>query len=297
MTATSNETAPVPASIPAAMRAAMPATLATLGLVRHMSIEAYHGGAGLSRSQIEDFLLSPAHFWSRHIDPARPPAKKATLDQEKGTLLHTLLLEPDTFAQRYAIGPDVDRRTSEWKTRALEVAPRELIKPEEHRAALGQVAGILADPERRQLFARGEPEVSAYWRDEETGLLMRCRPDWVHPAGHNAVILIDAKTCGDASPAQFARQVARMGYHRQAALYSDGYGKAAGVAVVGFIFVAVETAWPYAASACILDDAGLDIGRAEVTNAIRGIAACMKENRWPGYEGIEQIELPRWAAR
>lgn len=85
--------------------------------------------------------------------------------------------------------------------------------------------------------------------DPATGELCRCRPDWAHPTGDRGVILVDVKTCGDASPREFGRQVARKGYHRQAAFYSDGYEIASGKRVLGFVFVAVESTWPFAASA------------------------------------------------
>jgi exodeoxyribonuclease VIII len=111
------------------------------------------------------------------------------------------------------------------------------------------------------------------------------------------VILVDAKTYSDASPREFARQVARKGYHRQAAWYSDGYALASGEPVLGFVFVAVETAWPYASCAVMLDDEGLAKGRAENTELLARFAECRTANSWPGYSNeIEQITLPKWAA-
>ncbi|MGV0016304.1 PD-(D/E)XK nuclease-like domain-containing protein, partial [Bordetella avium] len=112
-----------------------------------------------------------------------------------------------------------------------------------------------------EALAAGVAESSAYWIDQETGVLCRCRPDWCHPAGESGVILLDVKTFSDASPHEFSHQIARKRYHVQDAFYTDGYAAASGKTVLAFIFVAVQDAWPFAASAVMLDPRSQDQGR------------------------------------
>lgn len=267
-----------------------------LGIVHELPIEDYHSGAGISCSGLHDFARSPAHYQALHLDPARPP-REAKAGQLEGTLAHCAILEPGEFAKRYAIGPIDDRRLKAWKDWEAGISGRECIKPSEAATALAQARSVRALPDVAALLAAGRPEVSAYWIDPATGELCRCRPDWVHPVAGRGVILVDVKTCGDASPHEFARQVARKGYHRQAGWYSDGYSIASGEPVLGFVFVAVESAWPYAACAVMLDDDGLAKGRAENAELLARFAECRSTNAWPGYSiEIELITLPRWAA-
>lgn len=268
------------------------------GVIHGLSIEAYHGDkAAVSKSGLDDVARSPFHYWSTHLDPTRPPEAPRTSDADMaGALLHCALLEPDEFGRRYAIGPDVSRATKEWKSFVADNPGREHIKPGQHAAAMRQADALRALPEVRDALRRGHAEVSAYWRDPQTGVLCRCRPDWVTPVGEGQVILFDAKTYSNASPAEFARQIARMAYHRQAAMYTDGYGIAANASVEAFVFGAVEVEWPHAATAIMLDQASIDQGRREVADLLRIYAKCLATNKWPSYsDSIVQVSLPRWA--
>lgn len=266
-----------------------------LGLYYDLPIAEYHASPGMSNSGLGDFAQSPLHYFALHLDPNRPPVEE-TPAQLVGNLAHCAILEADCFAKRYVVGPDCRRGTKEWNAFTDAHPGATAIKPDQRAVAQAQVRSVRSLPDVAKLLAIGHPEVSAFWIDQATGELCRCRPDWVHPVGDRGVILVDVKTCGNASPREFARQVGRMGYHRQAAFYSDGYEVASGQRVLGFVFVAVETAWPYAAAAVMLDDESLAKGRAEITEMLPRFAECSSADRWPGYsESIELISLPAWA--
>ena len=279
---------------------AQPLPRTPVGLVDGLSIEIYHACAGaVSNSGLSDFARSPAHYHALHLDPRRP-VEEETPAQLVGQLAHCALLEPAEFGKRYAVGPVGDKRLKAWKTWAEDYPQDEdgsftLLTPAQAAAAWAMAESAKRNPDVAKLLGKGRPEVSAFWIDKATGLACRCRPDWVSPAGRG-VILADVKTCGDASPAQFARQVARMGYHRQAAFYSDGYAEASGLPVLGFVFIAIETAWPYLSSAVMLDDESLAKGREEIAALLPRFAACKASNAWPGYsDAIELVSLPAWA--
>lgn len=270
-----------------------------LGIFPRLPSEQYHASPGVSCSGLHDFARSPAHYFGLHLDPKRPaPEEKA--GQLEGTLAHCAILEPGELALRYQVGPNVSRATKVWKDFEAAWANQPgvtCIKREQVETAMCQAEAVRALPDVAALLARGLPEVSAFWIDPATGELCRCRPDWVHPVSEHDVILLDVKTYSDASPREFQRQVARKGYHRQAAWYSDGYALASGKRVLGFVFVAVETHWPFAACASMLDDDSLDKGRQENRDLLARYAECRAANTWPGYgSAIELISLPAWAA-
>jgi len=261
----------------------------------YLNIDEYHAMPEVSKSQLDTLDLSPAIFYARHRASNRPaPVTKA--GQLEGNLAHCAVLEPKEFEARYVVGPSVNRNTKVWKE-FVEANPNRIaIQDDQREVAIRQAVSVNALPEIGEALANGKAEVSAFWTDEETGVKCRCRPDWVNDCGEPGVILLDLKTYSIASANEFRRQVARKRYDVQAAFYSDGYSAASGRTILGFVFVAVETEYPYAANAFMLDDESLESGRAKYRRNLRTYAECERTNTWPGYStGIDIIRLPQWA--
>ena len=283
-------------------------------IVHDMPIDVYHASAGISKTGLDRIERSPAHFYALTLDPNRPPEKERA-GQLEGQLAHCAILEPDEFDKRYAVLPaDAPDRPTEAMLNAKKPSESSLarqkwwadwnannqgkvvITHEQRETAMRQAESVRRLPDVAEALASGMPEVSAYWEDPETGVLCRCRPDWVHPVGESGVILLDVKTYSDASPDEFARQAARKRYDVQDAYYSDGYALASGLDVLAFIFVAVETEWPYAASAVMLDDMSRESGRAKARRNLNTYAQCLKSGQWPGHgAAIHEVSLPMWA--
>lgn len=268
-----------------------------LGLVKDMPAERYHSIAAMSAGGLKRMRTSPAHFYGLQLDPARPTSEP-TPAMRNGTLVHTALFEPEAVSARYVVKPaGMDGRTKEGKAWAAENAEREIVDAVQMQAAQAQAAAVRALPDVAALLADGYGEASAFWIDEETGELCKCRPDWVAPAG-DGVILVDGKTCQDASPEGFGRAIWNFAYHLQAAWYVDGFQAATGLRVHGFVFAAVESAWPHAAAAYMLGDDVMDAARRENRRLLNRYAECKSSGVWPGYgDAIQLINLPAWAQR
>ncbi len=282
-------------------------------VVHGLDAEVYHSIGAVSNSQLKDFARSPLHYYALHVDPNRPPQEEDT-GKLVGTLAHCATLEPAEFEARYvALPSDAPRRPTEAQWKAKNPSPdsaaamgwwtdwiannqgRQVITHEQRQVALAQARSVMANAQVAELLARGHAEVSAFWVDPVTGLRCRCRPDWVHDVNESSVILLDLKTYGDARPDVFKLQIARMDYERQAAFYSDGYERASGKKVLAFVFCAVETEWPYAASAVMLGDASMDKARKDVAALLERFAHCQQTNTWPGYgSSISLVELPAY---
>jgi hypothetical protein len=102
--------------------------------------------------------------------------------------------------------------------------------------------------------------------------------------------VIDLKSTVDASPAGFARAVARYSYHVQAAHYM------AGTKCDRFLFVAFEKTAPYACAVYELDADAIARGRDLREHALETLASCIELGVWPGYATeVQVLELPRWA--
>jgi hypothetical protein len=268
-----------------------------LGIIPGLSNDDYHAGPGVSNSVLSSMAKSPAHAYALHLAPNRPK-REPTPAMLAGTLAHCAVLEPAELAARYACKPPGhDGRTAAGKAWAA-LIPRnvEIVDAAKLETAKSQRAAVLETPELCALFAVGEDEQSAYWIDEPTGLLCRCRPDWVHPLADGRVILVDLKTSADISPEGFAKSIWNFGYHRQVAWYSTGYERASGRQVAAFVFAAVSNDYPFMACAYMLDDAAAQRGASECRALLDRYAECLRTDVWPGYgaAGIQLLSLPAW---
>ncbi|MEX3614445.1 MAG: PD-(D/E)XK nuclease-like domain-containing protein [Burkholderia gladioli] len=283
-------------------------------LIEHLDIDAYHARSEISKSGLDDINVSPAHFYALHLDPKRP-ARPMRAGQLEGHLAHCAILEPDEFSKRYAVVPaDAPRRPTEVQWNAKKPSEDSIaamawwtefnacangatiIATAQYETAMRQAESVRDLPEVREALQRGRAEVSAFWTDPTTGVQCRCRPDWVHNATESATILLDVKTFSSAGADEFRRQAARKRYHVQDAFYTDGYAAASGLNVLAFVFVAVETEWPYAAHAMMLDEPSREQGRADYARNLATYARCDATGEWPGYsKEITLITLPQWA--
>jgi hypothetical protein len=146
-----------------------------------------------------------------------------------------------------------------------------------------------------KLLEAGAAELSGYWHDHATGVRLRFRPDWLPDVGAGRPIIVDYKTAASANPRRFIKSAADYGYHQQGAWYIDGLAEVSGAADAAFIFIVQQKDPPFLVSVCQLDAEAIELGRRQNRAAIELYAACRDANRWPGYEGITTLSLPRWA--
>ena len=272
------------------------------GIVSGISNEEYHSGPGISKSGLDLIhQQSPLHYWAAYVDPQRE-ARKETAAFRLGNAIHTAILERDTYTDRYTVIPDgIDRRTKAGKelydALVAEAAANgaTLISPEENDTALRIASNALTHPLAKSIFSTGVAEQSVFWTDAETGILCKCRPDWLIDPNPNYAVL-DVKSTADASPDGFMRSAYNYGYHRAAAWYLDGVEAATGNKPDAFMFLAVEKTAPFAVAFYYADDAMIELGRRECRAALRTYAECLNSGKWPGYtDRLVPLGLPRWA--
>lgn len=268
------------------------------GIYAGISNDAYHSGPGISKSGLDVVARSPLHYWAKYLDPNREPSEP-TAAMRAGTAIHTAVLEPDLFAVRYHIAPQVDRRTKDGKAQweeavaAAEAAGAELISAADAEMCRRIAAQVREHPTARKVFATGEAEMSCYWTDRETGVLCKCRPDWL-----SLPMVVDLKSTEDASRDAFMRSAWNWRYHVQAAWYIDGIEQATGQRPDAFVFGAFEKSSPYACAFYYADTAMLEIGRAEYRRLLRIYAECLAADKWPGYDtAVTALTVPTWALK
>jgi exodeoxyribonuclease VIII len=284
------------------------------GLHEGLDIERYHAMHPISKTGLDDLNRSPAHYFAWHLDPERP-APPVRAGQLEGNLTHCAVLEPDEFSKRYATVPKgAPRRPTEaqwnaknpsedsiasmdwWREFNERTNSATVVTNDQYEVAMRQADSIRALPEIQQFLTKGKSEVSAFWTDPVTSVECRCRPDWVYQASRSSVVLLDLKTFSSAAPDEFRRQCARKRYHVQDTFYSGGFSQAAGVDVEKFIFVVVETEWPYAAASYVLGNESREEGYLECRRLLDIYEECLRTKKWPGYaDKTTQIDLPPYA--
>lgn len=256
---------------------------------------------GVNWSTLGKMRASPAHY--RHaLTHSRPP----TPDQATGSAVHTLVLEPAEFPDRYAIYQGEGTRASkEYKAFVANVAgDREVLKYDEYEEVRAMADAIDQHPAAGPLFGSGWAERSFVWADPATGLLCKGRTDWLTFDGivtgdagkpdRQRVILVDLKTARSSDPREFGRAAASYGYHLQLAHYRAGL-TANGIEVSQVLIVVVESSAPYDVCVYEITDDQIAKASAEVAALLARVKECSSSNVWPGRsDEITPLDLPAW---
>jgi hypothetical protein len=256
----------------------------------HNTDEEYHGGEGVSKSTLwKSYDQTPFHakYEKREEKPHFAVGKAA----------HIAILEPETLDARVTKGP-AGRRGNKWKE-ALDFAEHfnTILLTEGDYDQVMLIRDLAATVPEVRLMQDGEgmSEVSAYHVDEETGILVKTRPDRYN-SKHK--IIGDIKNMAKADFSSFQRDVGKFGYHVQEAMYSDVWEKGAGLEVEAFFFVAFEKTEPPLVACYELDAEAVAEGHAIYRKALKEWAECERSGEWPGYPaGIQSVSLRRWDYR
>lgn len=261
------------------------ADLVMAGLVPGVPSEIYHSMPGMSKTGLDRFARSPAHFRA-YLEGA----KLETSALRFGRIFHRFILEPDVC--RLAVAPAMDKRTksgkAEYEAFLLESDGCDVVSLEESEQLNRMRDAVYAHPSASALLTGGKSEYSRWWYDEQSGELCKCRPDYHREDG----IVADLKSTEDASPAGFAKSCAKYRYHVQAAFYLDG------LKGEYFPFIAVEKAPPYAVGVYVLGAEEIEMGRYTYKRDLMRLADCKISHSWPAYsDRIEELRLPAWAMK
>jgi hypothetical protein len=261
-------------------------------------IDVYHALPGISHHNLMAARRSPAHF----IDALRGGSCEPTAAMVFGRLVHTMLLEPGLVASQYQIARGDLRGKRNTRTKAYDewvsAQPQEveIIDSDDYRKARAMVEAARSNRLVDNMLSGGSYEVSFWGVHPETDLLVKARPDYVVSRSDGRVVLVDYKTTIDAGYDEFARAVARYGYHYQAGHHVLATQLATGKTVAHYVWVAQEKSAPYHVAAYSIDPEDLKTAMADVTLYLREIGRCASEWRYPSYpERVQPLWLPRWA--
>jgi hypothetical protein len=243
-----------------------------------------------------------------------------------GKAVHTILLEPDTFASRFMLagpctavlgggprkgqqcgnpgkynGPEEGWRCGQHKptTWAHGVA---VLNPDQWAICQGIRDNALAKGSQyfnKRAFAAlkvkgAEVELTGRWDDPATGEPAKLRGDSVADLSATCT---DIKTCDDASPIVFPKKVYDFGYYRQQSHYGMGFDVLQRP-MRHHLLIACEKVPPYLVAVYRVVDEVIKLGREEVRQLIDIYHECVVSGHWPGYPAkVMDIGLPAWGER
>jgi len=187
-------------------------------IIYDMPADEYHARPEMSNSNLKLFSESPARLvWARTA-PEDPEKRRAL---NLGTAMHTMLLEPHRAHIDYVVMPKFGRKAVDLLAKKEWLDAHEqccIITDEEQRKLQIMAKSVMAHPVAREMLeSKGAVnESSVFWRDPDSGVDCRARPDiltW-------DVTLGDIKTTPDLKG--FGNSVVDYRYYVQAAFYEDG---------------------------------------------------------------------------
>jgi len=286
--------------------------ITTPGIYSHMPLDDYHrgdicDGPSVSSSGLRTIWAeSPAHFWcTSPLNPDRVEREEKT-HFNIGRAAHHVICGQAFFAAEYVIRPDQyeDEETGKLKPwhgsatackRWMAAAAKDgkTVLTTEDAKAVERMAVRLGENEIiRAGLLNGWIERSIFWRDKETGLWLKARPDAI-PSDSGT--FADLKTTTSVRYLKLIRTIADYNYHMQGAMVLDG-ARALGLVATEFVLAFVEKDPPNCVRIVALRDDDLVRGHKQNRVAIRTLAHCLSSKTWPGpgddRDDVEPIDLP-----
>lgn len=252
----------------------------------------YRQHEGISSTDLKHMVKSPAHFRYYKDNP-----QEDTPALLFGRAVHKYALEKDDFFTEFAVAPNCDRRTKEGKAEWLlfqdQNEGKDIISADDFEKIKEMREVLYATPFVEQLLS-GEKEQSFFMEDESTGLTLKARPDCITQIG-DTFVLIDYKSCADASSEAFMRDAIKLNYDLQLAMYKHILDTLTGHEH-SVIFIAQEKTPPYAVNVLEANQYFLASGNDMWRTYLDLYAECEKSGNWYGYidNEVNSLGLPNW---
>ena len=268
----------------------------------------------ISVSGLKKLKVSPMHYKeAEEIEP--------TDAMTFGSAYHCFVLEPDKFDKEYYVfddsaicgaliakGAKSPRATNDYKTWEKQEMSfsdgKVLLDKEDFEKIKAMKYRLFSHPYAKMLLTNGEPEVGigGVLQTSVGEINIKFKPDYLKPKRR---VIVDLKTCADASIDGFTRAAADMDYHIQAAFYSDMIELMTGDKMQQtFIFIAQEKKKPFAFNLFECSPQFIGQGRYEYEMLLQLYKYCIDNDKWPGYQcfcsnkyGLVELSLPKYAIR
>lgn len=276
--------------------------------VYSLSMAEYHGqpcdGPSVSSSGLRTiFTKSPAHFW---VGSSLNPKVEPQADTEAfvfGRAAHHLLLGEDDFSTLFIVRPSMiegepwqgNRKACKNWVSHQQMAGRTVLKPEQIEQIRGMAKSLAVHPLIQAGILNGDIEKSLLWKDEETGIWLKARPDAIPNASGD---FADLKTTSDIG-FKLDSSVVSYRYDLQACLTKWAAKEVLDIEMADFSFVFVEKEAPFCIDVLVLSKEDIERAEHDLRTALRTLKYCLDSGDWFGPSGTQRdaryVSIPEHA--
>lgn len=171
----------------------------------------------IDQSQLKQFLKNPADWAYHRLNDDRKP----TDAMKFGTAFHAYLLGTSDVVSLPEGESFRSKDNQKWRDEQLEagniiVSYNDMQLLKRMKEGIEQTSLMPEYPDYMEIIEQGTKEQCIEWKDRQTGLMLKAKPDLI-PVGTD--YLVDLKTAQKADAESFAKEVINYGYHIQTVFY------------------------------------------------------------------------------
>lgn len=244
----------------------------------------------IDQSQLKQFLKNPADWAYHRLNDDHKP----TDAMKFGTAFHAYLLGTSDVVSLPEGESFRSKDNQKWRADQLEagniiVSYNDMQLLKRMKEGIEQTSLMPEYPDYMEIIEQGTKEQCIEWKDRQTGLMLKAKPDLI-PAGTD--YLVDLKTAQKADAESFAKEVINYGYHIQTVFYRaavaackpDAFdrGSKAPSTMQFWVFEKTDACdWqPFSISD---DNPITNLAATSIRQALLGIASMVKKAKEEGY--------------
>lgn len=171
----------------------------------------------IDQSQLKQFLKNPADWACHRLNDDHKP----TDAMKFGTAFHAYLLGTSDVVSLPEGESFRSKDNQKWRDEQLEagniiVSYNDMQLLKRMKEGIEQTSLMPEYPDYMEIIEQGTKEQCIEWKDRQTGLMLKAKPDLI-PVGTD--YLVDLKTAQKADAESFAKEVINYGYHIQTVFY------------------------------------------------------------------------------
>lgn len=171
----------------------------------------------IDQSQLKQFLKNPADWAYHRLNDDHKP----TDAMKFGTAFHAYLLGTSDVVSLPEGESFRSKDNQKWHDEQLEagniiVSYNDMQLLKRMKEGIEQTSLMPEYPDYMEIIEQGTKEQCIEWKDRQTGLMLKAKPDLI-PVGTD--YLVDLKTAQKADAESFAKEVINYGYHIQTVFY------------------------------------------------------------------------------
>lgn len=171
----------------------------------------------IDQSQLKQFLKNPADWAYHRLNDDHKP----TDAMKFGTAFHAYLLGTSDVVSLPEGESFRSKDNQKWRADQLEagniiVSYNDMQLLKRMKEGIEQTSLMPEYPDYMEIIEQGTKEQCIEWKDRQTGLMLKAKPDLI-PVGTD--YLVDLKTAQKADTESFAKEVINYGYHIQTVFY------------------------------------------------------------------------------